>query len=265
MKILALLAALWLCHLRPDLARLRRYDWLLALPRRLAGHGPDWLPAAGTAILALLAGAVLAGLAEALAGPFGLLLIGTAAVVYTLGPRDLDADIRSARDTGNPARRQATLERMLIREHAGGPQAAGAVLHAALARWFGTVFWFALLGVAGCLLYRAVREVYHRGGLEGAAHQAAGRLLAWLNWPVMLLLVGALALMTDYDRVRSTFAAREDRWELPPALLDDLARSLCDGESDLAEGLVDGRRLAWRVLLLWMAVLSALLLIGWIQ
>ncbi len=262
MKILSLLIAYLVSHYWPALDRWRRYDWLIAAPDRLSGRRPEWLPFAGVALVALGAGWLATTIAVSLAGLFGLLLLGTAVVVYTLGPHSLDRDIERASGSGSSEAIQVARERMLLGPDAAGAQAAAAALHAALARWFGIVFWFALLGPAGCLLYRGVREAYHEAELNHGERSWLAHALAWLNWPVVALLVGAIALMTDLDRVREVFMARADRWQMPAALLDDVARSLCDPSGDLAEGLADGRRLAWRAMGIWLGVLSLLLLAG---
>ncbi len=265
MKILSLLIGLWISHHSPNAVQFRKYAWLLALPARASGGQRDWLPAALLALISLLAGGLIIWLAEAMAGLFGMLLVGVAGVFYTLGPAHLDRDIQRASNPLEPELQQLALERLLLHPESTAIQAAGASLHAALARWFGIVFWFAVLGLPGCLLYRAVRETHHDPRLQSAERAWIGRLLGWLNWPVVLLMVGAIALMTDYDRVRAAFRAREDRWQLPAALLDDMANILCDPGGDLAEGLGDGRKLAWRALGLWLAVLSLMLLAGWIH
>jgi len=262
LKILSLLLAFAVSHHWPSACRLRRFDWLLAGPEYSSGRGPHWLPAALLAALAVLIGGLATAIANWVAGLLGLLLLGIASVLYTLGPGHLDRDIRMASSPAEPDKQQVALERLLLTPRSTGIEAAAASLHAALARWFGIIFWFVVLGVPGALLYRCLREAHHASRLEAAERAWMGRVLAWMNWPVMALMTGAIALMTDYDRVKAAFDAREDRWQLPAALLDDLARALCDPADDLAEGLADGRRIAWRALGIWFAVLSLLLLAG---
>jgi len=265
LKILALLIGLFVSHHWPRFDPWRDYRWLKRIPAWCSGRGPDWLPGVASVVFTLLAGGVLTLLAEEMAGRFGLLLLGVAAVLYTIGPRALDADIEQASRPEASERRELARERLVLPDGADSAAAAAAALHAALARWFGVVFWFALLGPAGCLLYRAVRESHRDSRLAPAERAWLGRLTGWLNWPVMLGLTLALALMTDFDRVLTTYRARADRWQLPAALLDDLARTLCDAGGDVAQGLADGRTLAWRALTLWLVVLSLMLLIGWMQ
>jgi len=264
MKILALLIGLFIAHQQPGVAAWRAVDWMPAAARLGTGKGYDWLPAVTLVALSLLIGGVLTALAVALAGDFGALLIGLAAILYTMGPRDLDRDLAAAVDERDLVRREVAMERLIVQPADDGIHASAAVLHAALARWFGVIFWFIVLGLPGALVYRGVREAFHRAELNLGERHVLGRCLAWLNWPVMLLLTGAIGLMSDFDRVRATFAARADRWQFPSALLDDLAAALGSGEVSLAEGLDHGRGLAWRALKLWLVVLSLLLLAGWI-
>jgi len=262
LKILSLLIAFFASHHWPALAKWRRYDWLTAIPARLSGRRPEWLPFAATAAAALAVGWLLTALAGALAGLLGLLAIGTAAVLYTLGPQSLDRDLQLAAGDGPPEAVQVARERMQLAPHSSAATAAAAALHAAMARWFGVVFWFALLGPAGCLLYRGVREAHHAGAMQPAERSWMAHALGWLNWPVVALMIGSIALMTDFDRVVDAFRSRPDRWQMPAALLDDLARSLCDPSGDLGEGLADGHRLGWRAMSVWLAILSLLLLAG---
>jgi AmpE protein len=260
-KILSLLIALLISHHWPRAVAWRRYDWLLASARRLAGIEPRWFAGTVLIAIALVAGLAAAAVAEELAGLFGLLVVGTLSVLYTLGPYHLDRDIAWACDDTHVDRRQVARERLMLDGEVRGTGAAAAALHAALARWFGVVFWFAVLGPAGCLVYRAVREGHHADRFQPSERAWMGRALAWLNWPVVALMTAAIALMTDFDRVKAAFDARGDRWDMPAALLDDVAATLCDS-GGLADGLADGRRLAWRALGLWLAVLSLLLLAG---
>jgi len=262
LKILSLLLAFAASHYWPAASRLRRFEWLLAGAARSSDRGPHWLPVALLTASALIIGGLATAIAASIAGLFGLLLLGLATVLYTLGPEHLDRDIRMASNPGEPEKQQVALERLLLSPGSSGSEAAAASLHAALARWFGIVFWFVVLGVPGALLYRSLREAHHAARFEPGERAWMSRVLGWMNWPVVALMTGAIALMTDYDRVKAAFDAREDRWQLPVALLDDLARALCDPADDLAEGLADGRRLAWRALGIWFAVLSLLLLAG---
>lgn len=262
MKILALLCALALSHAWPAVAGLRRHQWLAEPARRCHGLGPDWLPVAAAVAAALVAGGLLTALAWNLAGEFGLLLIGIATLTFVLGPRDLDEDIRRATGEATAEDAQAARDHLRLRPGSTGSDAAATALQAALARWFGVLLWFVVLGVPGALMYRTVRASRRIAILNPSERARFDQVLDWLNWPVLLLLTGSLALVTDFDRVRAVFQARADRWRFPSTLLDDLAHALCRSDEDPADGLAAGRELAWRTLVLWLAALSVLLLFG---
>lgn len=264
MTLLALLCALGISHTWPDVERWRQTDWLAEPSLWISGRGPAWLPAAITIVAALIGGGLLAGLADLLLGRFGLLLAGTAALLFALGPRDLQRDVEAAARGGEDS--ASARLRLRIDAESGCEQGAAAVLHAALARWFGVLFWFAVLGIPGALAYRAIRTARHLFPAGSSERPAFDAVLGVLNWPVVALMTLSVALMTDFDRVLDRFDARDDRWRFPARLLDDLAGALCrideSGTDPLATSLRDGHQLARRVLALWLAVVAALLLIG---
>ncbi len=269
MTLLALLIALGVSRAWPDVERWRQIDWLAEPALWVSRRGPAWAPAAATVIAALAAGGLLAALAHLLLGGFGQLLAGTVVVLLVLGPRDLDRDADAAA-RGGEGSAMARL-RLRIEPESTRQQGAAAVLHAALARWFGVLFWFAVLGIPGAVAYRSIRVARHLFPAGTEQRPAFDTVLGVLNWPAVALMTLSVALMTDFDRVLDRFDARADRWRFPARLLDDLAGAVCgaaerdevDGETDpLADGLRDGRQLARRVLALWLAVVALLLLIG---
>ena len=261
MTILALLVGLLICHFAPGLSAWRNYGWMTltaSMTIRRSDQLPDWLPMLVLLLTALLGGIVATQLADGLANEFGVLLLGLLVIVYTVGPRDLDDDVEHALSS------EIARDSLHLAADANGIQAAATVLHAALARWFGIVFWFVLLGIPGALIYRAAR-VADREPLGSVHEQAWFRhLLFVLNWPVLLLMTLAVALMTDLDRVRASWSAQARPWQLDARWLDQLAVTLCTPDCDAQQGLKEGQALAWRMLWIWLAVLSLLLLAGWI-
>lgn len=261
MTILSLLAGIVISHFAAGLAAVRNYNWM-TVPATFwserSDASPSWLPMLLVLITAILAGLVATSLADHLAGNFGLLLLGLLVIVYTLGPRDLDDDVEQALDS-----EQARFN-LRLQADANGIEAAATVLHAALARWFGVIFWFALLGIPGALLYRAARVAERKSSWSDSQRVWFRQLLFVLNWPVLLLMTLAVALMTDFDRVRGRWSAQARPWQLDAGWLDHLAVALCTPDCDARQGLDEGQSLAWRMLWIWLAVLSLLLLAGWI-
>lgn len=262
MIILAVLLGLLVSFRFPTVARYRRYESLLHLPLRAVRSDTLWLMPSLVIALALVTGVVWTEIWAALAGDPGRVIAGALALIFCLGPRPLERDLERARQVDDPVRHELALEHLMLRDDADAPKASAAILHAALARWFGVILWFVLLGPAGCLVYRLVRQAHGESELPDSARSLLGRIIHWLNWPVMLFFLLGIGLMTDLDRVWNSVRSRPDRAQLPAAMLDDVAASLGDPDGDLQTGLTAGRMLIWRVLVLWLALLSLLLLAG---
>lgn len=158
------------------------------------------------------------------------------------------------------------------------PALVEALFAAARRRWFGPLLWFLLLGPAGALLYRLLALAEE----ETSSLQAgARRLLALLDWPVSQAMALALAVAGDtasalgawrepgafglHTRVLEHAARVGVRGQIA-AEVADYAESGLTPSTALAEvfgpcpGLSEGRRLLWRMLLLWLAVPALLVL-----
>ena len=166
----------------------------------------------------------------------------------------------------------------------------GAVFRNALRRWFGPLFWFLLLGPVGALGYRLLAlsidgEAAHE--LPPRAPTRAARVLAMLDWPVAQLMTLAMALVGDFDGVRNAWrengGARFDpdadflcaagRASVRSELADDAQDYVAEGIAtqaalaarmgDLPE-LRDAMSLAWRILVVWLALIALCVVLGWV-
>ena len=80
-------------------------------------------------------------------------------------------------------------------------------LHA-LRRWFGVIFWFAVLGVAGAYLYRGVNWLAK--GDYPLSDEQRGYIrstLQIMDWPAAQLMTLSLAIATDFDSVFKAWKA----------------------------------------------------------
>lgn len=288
--LLAVVIALLLGHLAPGLARrVRAHAWLA---RGMAGVAH----AAGEHARGRLALLLFVGLPVLLAGLVQMafswrwlmpaaLLWGVAVLFFCWGPRDLDVDVRAIRDAPDHATRKAAAARLWAEgeDHPiDGGSLVEAVMRNALRRWFGVLFWFALLGAAGALLYRmstlAVESRYARQ-LPASTQAAARSWLGWIEWPVAQLMTGAMALVGSFDAVLAAWKATDGPTFAPhhrflgaaarACVRSEIAEEVADysdtGVSvptalELAFGplpeLTDAMRLVWRMLALWLAVLA---------
>jgi AmpE protein len=284
---LAILIVVVLGHVLPEYTRLRDYGWFrawLASAERSLGEQRLWRGGAGL-LVSLGVPLLGVGLLQFLSrGQFyGLLtfLLGLVALYYAWGPRDLDLDAEAAAAAPEGEPRRAAFAALAGHPADGHDAAVTAVMEAALVRWFGTLFWFLLLGAVGAIGYRLVqlcaRTPEFEAALPPAQRELARRLAALLDWPVAHLMTLALAVAADFDRVLHTWRewhAGERRDPLSTSFLASAALALVrvaeeeegsDGAGDaLASALQQALALCWRVLIVWLVVLALMVLAGFI-
>jgi len=293
LTLIAVVLALVLGHIVPGLMALRRYGWFVSwlnlLGKLFRGETP-WQGRFGAFIAiglpVLIVGVIqyfLAGLWYGLPGFVFALLI----LIYTWGPRDLDLDVDKVIDASDvEARRQAATA--LFPEggepELEGPSLVEAVFRCALWRWFGVLFWFLLLGAAGALLYRLSSlssQGEARKTIPEMQSQAAILLTKLLNWPVAHLMTFGMALAANFDTVLSAWrewyklgGARLEIGFLGAAARASVDCELAEEDAYAVDGpaqapalleLRDAMSLVWRILLLWLAVLSLFVLAGFVN
>ena len=290
MTIIAILLAFALCHLIRELGKCRKNEWLKSwvnFSNDAFSSLPGWKDILGFLIiiaspllLLLLVNQVL----YSALGTTGAFLLATAVLIYTYGPRDLDTEVAEIIDAPDEETRQQALEQFLGTaipedEEACKAQAVESVFREALRRWFGIIFWFAVLGITGAFLYRLVDWLVNEDhSLTEGQKSLFGRLQQIMDWPAAQLMTLSLAIATDFDSVFVAWKQYHD--EQGHGLFDGdngfLLASACsivlsghaarDGYADQLEGpfssLQQAMDLAWRVLGVWMTALALLLLIG---
>jgi AmpE protein len=289
--LLAIVLVLAAMRALPDLARLRDFSWLRVWLSRWRGEGEHparpalLLPALVFVLCALIQGALDHVL-------FGLPLFAFAVIVlfFCWGPRDLDADVDAVLKA--PDRDQRLAAAQALRADAGAsplPLEATALVEsafdAALSRWFGVLFWFVLLGPAGALGYRMVQLIARNGAfadlLDARDSELAERTARILDWAPAHLMALTLALVSDFDAVLRTWrdyhaAHGRGYFTLDLGFLGALARAGVDADvmagdgyaidvDDPVDALGDARRVLWRILVAWLAVLALMVLAGWVS
>ncbi|HET7844785.1 MAG TPA: hypothetical protein VFL14_11580, partial [Xanthomonadales bacterium] len=113
--LLAVVIAVAVAHVAPDLGRVRRFEWLggwLAFAQRTFGETGFWRGAAGAAFVVAVPVALMLLVQLALDDAwFGLfeLVLGAVVLFYCWGPRDLDLDVEAVAGAPDADRRQAAL------------------------------------------------------------------------------------------------------------------------------------------------------------
>ncbi len=290
MTIIEILLAFGLCHFIRELGRIRKRQWLTTwvdFSNDAFGRLPLWRDVLGFLVIAgvpLLLLLILNQVLVSALGSTGGFLLAIAVLIYSFGPRDLDTDVAEIVEADTEQDRASSLGALLRRPvpaDAGEVQGAAveSVFREALRRWFGVIFWFAVLGIVGAFLYRVVDWLVNENhNLTSEQIALFTRLQQIMDWPAAQLMTLSLAIATDFDSVFSAWKQYHD--EQGHGLFDGdngflLASARCivltghaarDGYADQIEGpmicLQQAMDLTWRILGVWLTVLALLLLIG---
>jgi AmpE protein len=220
---------------------------------------------------------------------FGLpsLIFDIVVLFYCLGPRDLERDVEAVDKAPDSDRRNAAVQ-MLNPEEATAPlpfraePLVEAAFTAGLRRVFGPVFWFAILGPVGALLYRLAQLLAHTPAhaqaLPTAQQSLAQKFAGLLDWLPAHLIALALAIASDFDAVLKTWrsyhaAHGKGYFCLDCGFLGAIARASVDADVEAGDGhavdttdalveLDDAMTLIRRVLIVWLAILAVIVIAG---
>jgi len=277
-KLVAILLVLFVAHVLPDLARLRDYSWWRAWLRWLGPPAPGVALAIGVGLPVLACVLVQAGLR---APWFGLVGFAFAVVVlfYCWGPRDLERDVEAIDKAPDGAARLAATQALRrdgdnIELPFTAENLVAATFEAALARWFGVLFWFVALGPCGALLYRLAQLLAAAPATDESA--LARKFAALLDWLPAHLMALALALASNFDAVFSAWrdyhrAHAQGYANLDLGFLDAIGRAsvaadvAAGGNADAHSPLValdDAMVLVRRVLVVWLTLIALIVLGG---
>jgi len=290
MTIIAILLAFGLCHFVRELGRFRKRQWLTTwvdFSNDAFGRLPLWKDVLGFLVIIAVPLLVLLLINQLLMSAFGStgsFLLALVVLIYSFGPRDLDTDVAEIVEAEDDGQRGEAMERMLRKpvpedQEEARAAAVEAVFREALRRWFGILFWFAVLGITGAFLYRMVDWLVNENHkLTPDQKGLFTRLLQIMDWPAAQLMTLSLAIATDFDSVFTAWKRYHD--EQGHGLFEGdngfLLASACsivltghasrDGYADQIEGplvcLQTAMDLTWRILGVWLTVLALLLLIG---
>lgn len=284
--VMAVVAALLIGHVMPQVSRWRDFTWFehwLAISLRGQRGKTVWLRYGGVLLSVGTPALVLAILVAWLNGVLAF-IVALFTLLYAWGPRDLDLDVNAiiaADGLDAKERAAAALYEEGQTVSLDGPVVVAAVFENALTRWFAVLFWFLLLGPGGALAYRLLYLfVHHKHDtvLPETQRSAAAQALKAAHCPPAHLMVLAMALAANFDKVvqiwRSWYAdagLRLDYSFLSAAASASVASELAEEAADADDGpsaapalleLRDAISLAWRMLLLWLAVLAVFVLAG---
>ena len=284
---IAIVVVLLLTHFAPDLQRLRNFSWLRGWQDQGAGQSSAELGLLITiglpVLVCLIAQLLLRG------HLFGLpsFLFASAVLFYCLGPRDLERDVEAVDKAPDTDRRNEAAQTLKPEEATAAlpfraEPLVEATFIAGLRRVFGVVFWFAVLGPVGALLYRVTLLLAytpaHAQALPPAQQSLAEKFARLLDWLPAHLIALALAIASDFDAVLKTWreyhaAHGKGYFCLESGFLGAIARASVDADVEAGDGhavdttdplveLDDAMTLIRRVLIVWLAILGVIVIAG---
>ncbi|MCI0400368.1 MAG: regulatory signaling modulator protein AmpE [Gammaproteobacteria bacterium] len=212
-------------------------------------------------------------------------VFATVVLLYSLGPKDLKTQIEAyieALKTGDKTRARSVAKELMASDAPGNKHVRAhslveRILVQANNRLFAVVFWFAILGPIGALLYRLASELVLQPssqckGFAGSADDlydilnwAPARLLA-LGYAIAGSLVDALEAWRENEeaslRVNESVIKASGMHALQFSLHQDDVNIDQSTENEeywitATQGLVD------RTLIVWLTVLAIMTLVGW--
>lgn len=203
-------------------------------------------------------------------GPF---LVYTGALVWCMGPRPLNRDIDEyvAALKGERTEERDKVLQVLSGVATPGEgeenHALGAIFYQAFVRWYGVLFWFALLGPLGALWYRiSVVETEYPHAAKAWAEPVYGTL-AWAPARITALFYGLLgrfepAMEAMHGATGDSASVRNRR------LLQNSGRAAIGMGPDVEPALPNpavvekAQWLVGKVLLLWLALVAVAVTVG---
>ncbi|MDH5445353.1 MAG: regulatory signaling modulator protein AmpE [Gammaproteobacteria bacterium] len=288
MSLISILISLAIESYWEKVDQLRRYDWFETyrnwMMEKLEDRPFYESPFGVVLVLGPLVFAVW--LIDAmLGGVFSLFsfLFGIAVLLFCLGPRTLSRDVQAyvdAAETGNHELAKQYAIEILGRPVDEQPQAlASAVKNSILIhandRIIAILFWFALLGPMGAVLFRASTLLKEETVLVPDKFSHSVHDLFWvMNWvPARLCIIG-YALAGNFIDTISYWRSVNDFWTRDSddllvtsgngALRQDVRIDVADGESTLLINTVaHAISLIKRTIIVFLALLAAMTLAGW--
>jgi AmpE protein len=201
--------------------------------------------------------------------------------LFMLGPRGLFTDMNAYTEavrSGNEETANQLAEELLETTPPGdATERTRHVIQRVLVlggrRLFSVLFWAALLGPAGAVLFRAADILRHRAEAAGCPDHAcgpAGQVYGLMEWAPSRLLAMSYALAGSFDEA---MAERQAAYEACTGRFFEINEDIlaCTGRGALQLGEPDGdaaaeldatRNMLFRALVIWLAVLAVLSLVG---
>lgn len=276
MEFLIIVAALLLYRLMPDLSWLHKDRWYtkwVTCLQRIETPGLRFIASLGLPLLAVV---IVVLLLNYHWHGVPLFLFGLLGLLYALGRGDLDARFRAVQEDFSRQDFQAAYHAAAefnVNGHEGEAESSKefhldllqSVSYRFFEHYFPVIFWFALLGVPGALLYR-LSQIHAHLELDNGDERRLAEYGLWLmEWlPARLLgvtfaLVGNFASCIHQWRQHLFNTDRSTR-----QVLSDYVIGALSADVEVAEAVLDVseldmvRRLFYRALIFWVCAMALL-------
>ncbi len=256
---------------------------------KLAGIG-KWRLNSVLVMLMVLSLVVLAQLLFRSGSTAAWFIFSTVVLVFSLGSRDLDSDVKDYLDAETDEERDRRAERLACDyRHPVGRHDHESVIkgifYQSLVRWFGVIFWFLVFGAAGAigfrLIHSQVSDPVNRRLLNGPQLALAKSVIGWIDLLPAALASLALALVGDFERVitswREHFVSQHKSlltWDYAFYPCVGFAMVVAGDEVEEAfdhdyEGKLEqvnaAMSLVWRCVACWLTVIALMILFNWLN
>lgn len=252
----------------------RQFDWYASLNRWVLVKTDQYLHNPTAKFLALLAIPVIVTmLLQQITEDWPILfslIFAFVVFVYCLGSLELehllDNLISSIKSKDNTELDQA---RLITGETSDKENLIDDVLkvslNTAMEKLFGVIFWFAILGPVGAVLYRFSVLLQEQYADDPVISRTAERMTFLLNWLPVRFLSFSFAITGHFEGALAAYKENIETDRTQQFLLFDICHGSLEGNApeDKASYLTAFRGLLLRSLIVWLTCIALLTLLGW--
>jgi len=132
-------------------------------------------------------------------------------------------------------------------------------------RLFGVIFWFAILGPVGAIIYRLSQELKTIYSDDPVLAKSCERMLYLLNWIPARFLAISFAITGHFEGALAAYHENKETDRTQQYLLIDICHGALEGNEtdERAAYLSAFRGLVLRSLIVWLTCIALLTLLGW--
>lgn len=199
-------------------------------------------------------------------------LFAVAVFAFCLGSLDIEQKLEqliAALNDNNEAESKTLVNELCDNKNPAEDSLLDDLLHSllntAMDRLFSVIFWFAVLGPVGAVLYRFNQVLLQKYVDNPLLSYHTERMQYLLNWLPQRLLAMSFAITGHFEGALAAYKENQESELQQKHLLIDVAHGSLEGNDrdNKATYLVAFRGMILRSLIVWMACIALITLIGW--